>query len=167
MLRRTGFQRPVYRPAPPAPPTRGRMAVMTKPANDEHRPSPKTVEWRNARILAMARGKDCLLHSPVCAAGNRETTVAAHSNQSIHGKAGARKADDCYSAWACAACHTWLDQGPATYAEKCEAFRWAHLAQITHWKRIAADPSEHWADRRAAQAALTQITKDAQCRTAA
>ncbi len=43
--------------------------------------------------------------------GNPETVVAAHSNQYTHGKGGALKAHDIFTAWACDACHRELDQG--------------------------------------------------------
>lgn len=88
----------------------------------------KTEARRNPFLLTMARGQRCLLRVPGVCCGDPATTVAAHSNWSEHGKAGARKADDCYHVWACFACHTWLDQGPAPAEEKRRywdaAFEW-------------------------------------------
>jgi hypothetical protein len=93
--------------------------------------------------------------------GFPETTVACHSNFAEHGKAGARKADDCYSVWGCAACHKWLDQpighrGP-TYEEKRGRFMLAHDDQVIEWRRVAADSTEPERFRKAALWALEQL----------
>lgn len=51
--------------------------------------------------------------------GDPETVVAAHSNQYIHGKGGALKAHDIFTAWACSDCHRELDNSSKlTYEEK-------------------------------------------------
>jgi hypothetical protein len=97
----------------------------------------KTKPYRSPALLAMARGKPCLLtavHN--CLGRDGSTTVAAHSNQSRHGKGMARKADDCYSVWACVNCHSWLDQGNAPKAEKVRAFDVAHTRQVNEWKKV-------------------------------
>lgn len=154
MLRRTGFRKATYVPAPPAPPTRGRMASMVPALL---KPAPKTVPWRNPHLLDMAKGKPCLFRLPGVCNHNPETTVAAHSNLSIHGKAGARKADDCYSVWACSACHAWLDPGPASAEEKAAVFMAAHASQVLEWRRIAMDRTADRKDRASAIAALTRL----------
>lgn len=102
----------------------------------------------------MARGMPCLLRVPGVCTHDRATVVCCHSNLSIHGKAGARKADDHYSVWGCAACHRWLDQGPAPRAQKAAAFMAAHLAQVLEWRAIAYDSSSAPRDRSAALWAL-------------
>lgn len=119
---------------------------------------PKTPRREIPHLLAMARGKPCLFGLSHVCNRNPETTVAAHSNWAQHGgKGGARKADDCYSAWACSACHSWLDQGNADGERKKVAFMLAHLSQVHHWRRIVADLSSKPRDRAAAQLALEHL----------
>lgn len=121
------------------------------------RPQPKSAAQRNAHLRDMARGMPCLLRVPDVCTQNRATVVCCHSNLSIHGKAGARKADDQYSVWGCAACHSWLDQGPAPRAQKAAAFMAAHLAQVLEWRAIAFDGSSAPRDRAAAVWALARL----------
>ena len=114
---------------------------------------PKPVEHRNPTLLAMARDNYCLLRVPHVCNFDPRTTVACHSNWAIHGKSGARKADDHYSVWGCSACHSWLDQGKEKKQRKQATFMRAHLEQVQAWRRIAGDitskPREwlaaHWA----------------------
>lgn len=125
---------------------------------DTVRAAPKTVEHRNPHLLAMARGQRCLLCIPGVCMGNTETTVACHSNLGTHGKAGARKADDHYSAWGCMACHRWLDQDKRpSYEEKTAAFLRAHARQVAEWQRIVADMVHTPRDRKAAHWALSLL----------
>jgi len=125
---------------------------------DTVRSAPKTVEHRNPHLLAMARGQRCLLRIPGVCTENRETTVACHSNLGIHGKAGARKAEDFYSCWGCMACHRWLDQDKRpSYEEKTEAFLRAHARQVVEWQRIVADMARPPRDCRAAHWALALL----------
>ena len=79
------------------------------------------VMYRNKKILRSAKGQPCTVRSVWCN-GDPATTVAAHSNQSIHGKGKGIKAHDCYVAYACSGCHRWLDESAASRAEKVEAF---------------------------------------------
>jgi hypothetical protein len=66
---------------------------------------------------------------------------------------GARKADDNYTVWGCAACHEWLDRGSAPAALKENTFREALARQVLAWRGIAQfDPFVK--DKRAAQWAL-------------
>lgn len=121
-------------------------------------PQPKPVEHRNPALLAMARGKRCLLQVPGICNCPPATVVACHSNFSIHGKAGARKADDQYTVWGGGPCHRWLDQpighdGP-TKAEKQAVFMRAHLDQVLEWRRIVGDMSYTPRERAAAHWAL-------------
>lgn len=118
------------------------------------RPQPKTKAHRNSHLRDMARGMPCLLCIHGVCTQDRATVVCCHSNLSIHGKAGARKADDQYSVWGCAACHRWLDTGPAPRAQKAAAFMDAHLAQVLEWRAIAFDSRSAPRDRAAAQWAL-------------
>ncbi len=115
---------------------------------------------RRARVLQLARGMPCLLQVPEVCNRDRTTTVACHSNWSEHGKAGARRADDCYSVWGCSACHAWLDQGGSGAEVKRPIFDTALLRQIEWWERVAADPARPEPDRRAARWAIDQLARD-------
>ena len=119
--------------------------------------APKPVPWRCPTLLDMARDRPCLMLVPGICNHRTDTTVAAHSNWGEHGKAKGRKADDCYSAWCCAACHTWLDQGGAPAGQKRAAFMAAHARQVLAWRQIATDPTEPARYRRAALAALERL----------
>lgn len=156
MLRRTGFTRQSVerRPLPAPRPVR---AVAPTVISDSVMAQPKTEQHRNRRLLDLARGKPCLLRVPDICQGGTETTVAAHSNWAIHGKAGARKANDQYSAWGCMACHGWLDQGPAPRARKEAVFMAAHLQQVMEWRFMAADAGIPVSDRKAALWALNLL----------
>lgn len=142
------------------------QALATVPARCLHKGSysggtnagaPKTEPLRNAALLQMAAGRPCLLLVSGCCNHRMDTTVACHSNLSIHGKAGARKADDCYTVHGCAACHRWLDQGPAPAAQKEAVFMAGHARQVLAWRQIAADPAEPPRFRRAAGWALEHL----------
>lgn len=155
-LRRTGFGRheivrtpqPLYAPVE----RRGSYTGATRAA------APKSTPARNPQLLAMACGMPCLLRVPGVCNSNPCTVVAAHSNLSTHGKAGARKADDQYHVHACSACHQWLDQGPAPATVKEAAFMRAHLAMVELWRGIAAGfDYAPPASRAAAQWALDRL----------
>lgn len=128
--------------------TRGTYAGATAAAD------PKPVEYRNSALLEMAKDRPCLLLVPAVCNHRVDTTVACHSNLSIHGKAGARKADDQYSVWGCAACHYWLDFGKARAEQKAGAFMLGHANQVLAWRFVATDPQEPPRARRAALWAL-------------
>jgi hypothetical protein len=117
-------------------------------------PAPKPEAWRNPALLDMARNRPCLLLVPGLCNHRIDTTVAAHSNYGIHGKAKSRRADDAYSVWACAACHHWLDFGKASAADKEARFMLAHANQVLAWRLVAMDPAEPERLRKAARAAL-------------
>lgn len=86
------------------------------------RPRATKTMYRNPALLALAKGMPCKLQIPDVCIGGTETTVACHSNQSRHGKAGWLKAHDWATAWGCVACHAFIDQNAtgATYEEKVE-----------------------------------------------
>ena len=117
---------------------------------------PKTVELRNPALLAMAMDRVCLLRVPGVCSSDPSTTVACHSNQARHGKAGARKADDQYSVWGCSRCHAWLDESRVAYENKSRAFDEALVRQLDAWICVANDPLEKDVDRKAARWALFQ-----------
>jgi len=124
---------------------------------------PKTEKQENPTLLKMARGQPCLLRVPGTCTGDTSTTVACHSNQSLHGKAGARKADDQFTVYGCFACHTWLDQGPAPAAEKIERFTAAHRWMVAIWQDIVAGVQPATPrERRAAEWALARTQRGEQ-----
>lgn len=157
MARRAGFKRPEYVRAAPAAPARAtRPGVMARCA-DMGIPMSKTEAHRNPHLLAMARGKPCLFRLPGICNFDPETTVACHSNLGMHGKGGARKADDEYSAWGCFACHSFLDQGGSDAVFNELSFMSAHLAQVCEWRAIAGSTQSDPKDRAAAQWALDHL----------
>lgn len=135
-----------------------RPPVYWQPANEPALAQPKTEPQRNAALLALARDMPCLLRVPGICTDNRATTVAAHSNFHQHGKAGARKADDHYSVWACARCHHWLDGSfSATLEQKRDAFLMGHARQVHAWRKVAGDAGRPERDRAAARWALEKL----------
>ena len=65
----------------------------------------KYEHFRSKKLTDSARDQYC----QNC--GSMGTTVAAHSNLSAHGKAGAMKASDEFTAFLCGPCHFWYDAG--------------------------------------------------------
>ena len=61
--------------------------------------------FRSRKLLDHARDQRCMN------CGSTHGVVAAHSNQHEHGKGAGMKAHDCFHAWLCHSCHSWLDQG--------------------------------------------------------
>lgn len=115
---------------------------------------PKPVQHRCPALLEMAQDRPCLLLIPGICNHRIDTTVACHSNLSIHGKAGKRRADDQYSCWGCAACHYWLDFSKALASQKEAAFTLAHARQVLAWRLVVLDLQEPALFRRAAGWAL-------------
>lgn len=154
-LKRTGFKRP-ERPEK-APKTLQKLVRQGVTGPMKLTAIPKTEAKRNPHLLAMAKGKPCLMQVPGVCNNNPETTVAAHSNSKEHGKAGARKADDCYSVWACHACHSWLDQGKGAQDRAMSDPCWtmAFLRQMIEWGKITDSGSKK--DKAAAEWALEQV----------
>lgn len=153
MLRRAYVPAPKLRDREPGSIARIERAVSYSGTTT---PAPKTEPKRNRALLDMAQGRPCLLratHEPQL----RDDSVACHSNLSIHGKAGARKADDQYSVWGCPACHEWLDRGPAPATEKERVFMEAHLRQVIEWRYMTTAMHEPQRFRKAAQWALDEL----------
>lgn len=161
-MKRSGFKSKTYEraPKPKYQPIAQEVAARFKvvPVAQEVTTLDKPEVNRNPALLRMARGKPCMLMLDFCDGGG-DTTVAAHSNQAKHGKAGARKANDEYSVWACFACHSWLDQGKGTREEKDAAFDLAHKSQILAWREIFDSYSSKDKDREAARWALEKLGK--------
>jgi len=62
-----------------------------------------------------ARGRECQVRSPLCC-WDTTTTVLAHLNGAGIG----RKHDNLHGAWACSACHQWLDGGYAQHSNRID-----------------------------------------------
>jgi hypothetical protein len=95
--------------------------------------------YRDADLLKLAQGQKCLLEChPYCLGDEGSTTVAAHSNQLIHGKGRGLKADDCMTVWACHRCHEYLDSGDfLSKKEKAKLFDNSWYRQVGEWWAIA------------------------------
>jgi len=99
--------------------------------------------YRDPDLLKLAKGEKCLLQiADDCMGDEGSTTVAAHSNFMMHGKAKGLKAEDCYSVWSCYKCHSIFDQGGVfTRKQKADLFSEALLRQVEEWRKIATTPT--------------------------
>ncbi len=99
------------------------------------------MNYENRKLLDLARDQPC-----AHCGRNDGTVVAAHSNQSIHGKGARLKAHDCFIAFLCVRCHSWLDQGAnakdplgiyyATREDKAEMFNRAMFNTMRYmWEK--------------------------------
>lgn len=116
--------------------------------------APKEEPYRDAALLEMARGRPCLMLVPGVCNHRTDSTVAAHENE---GKGMGIKAPDHRSVWACYACHTFYDQGPAPRGYKRELFAAAMQMQEQAWEQVAKDKAEPDRLRRAARRALERL----------
>jgi hypothetical protein len=106
-MRRTGFKR-----KEPKPFALADKATALRRSSLKSRIRKPTVA-EGSKYLAACRGEPCFLRvSGVCCSigWSHESVVDCHSNQSRHGKAGARKADNIYTVPGCGPCHAWIDQ---------------------------------------------------------
>lgn len=143
-------QVPTTRAAAPA-----RRGTYTAPA--PFVPVPKQPHAENAHLLRMARGKPCLIRSPICNF-DPETTVACHGGGVANGKGMAYKVSDALTCWGCSACNHYTDAyGGATKAQKAAAFMAGHLAQVCEWRAIAGSTQADSKDRAAALWALEHL----------
>ena len=158
-MKRSSFKRLPVVYMPPTPAKRLERPVVMADCSVMQQPQVKPEAQRNPHLLSMANGRPCMLRTRVCNFDD-STTVAAHSNLLAHGKGRGRKADDCYTVWACARCHTWLDSSyDADFAEKEQAFMVALVAQVEEWKSIAESAASSPKDRAAAVWALERLTR--------
>jgi hypothetical protein len=117
---------------------------------------PKSPRARNQAVLDMARGKPCLLLSPICKP-DPETTVACHGAGVANGKGLGYKTGDHLSVFGCASCNHFTDAfNGATAEQKTAVFDAGMVRQIAAWSAIAADPRAKPIHQRAAQWALDQ-----------
>ncbi len=118
---------------------------------------PKSPRGANRALLDLARGKPCLLLSPLCC-GDPETVVACHGAGVANGKGMGYKTGDEYSAWGCVWCNHYTDQySGATKEEKAAVFAAGHERQIEAWRQIASSPTSKQRDRDAAAWALARL----------
>lgn len=84
----------------------------------------------------MARGKPCLIQSPICN-HNPDTTVSAHGGGVANGKGMGYKVSDHLSVWSCSDCNHYTDAyNGATKDEKRTAWLLGHQRQIQAWRDI-------------------------------
>jgi len=115
---------------------------------------PKHPRLENPDLLKLARGKPCLLVSPICVGGT-ESTVACHGAGVANGKGMGYKVSDFLTAWGCHACNHYTDAyGRATPEQKQAVFAAGHARQIVEWQRIVGDMTYTPRERRAAHWAL-------------
>lgn len=95
--------------------------------------------YRDANLLKMAWGGECMLLVPGVCTNDHMSTVACHSNLLEHGKGRSLKAHDFMTVQGCQSCHRWLDTGGASHEEMREVFEAAHARQIDHWRALAAE----------------------------
>lgn len=112
------------RPAPGSSLTRTKILVKSP----FKRKARKKRRWHDAKMRNACNHQICYLRVPnLCRRLDpEETIVPAHSNESAHGKGGARKADDRYTVPACGLCHYWLDFGGAPQLLKFSTWRRAY-----------------------------------------
>ncbi|WP_434664482.1 hypothetical protein P5W99_24510 [Paraburkholderia sp. A3BS-1L] len=129
-MKRSGFgprKKPMSRGSWKTSPT----ASTLKQRSTMKRRVKKPTAAEGSNYLAACRGEPCYLNVKCPWTDWADPTVVdCHSNQAKHGKAGARKADHEFTVPGCAACHYWLDFGPAPWAEKCAVFD----AALARWQ---------------------------------
>lgn len=151
MLKRTGFKRPVLERKSPTPAKRLERPVVMADCCTMAQPIPKEPPHKNARLLAMAKDKPCLIRSPICNY-DPATTVACHGAGVANGKGLQYKVSDAMTVWGCSACNHYTDAyGGATKEEKVAAFAAALPAQREEFEAIANSVHSSPADRTAAR----------------
>jgi len=96
--------------------------------------------FRSPELLGLAADETCTIRLPGCQQG---PCVSAHSNQAKHGKGRGVKADDCFIAHACDACHREIDQGhKLTREEKFAAWERGHIETLPRLFRALMRPIE-------------------------
>ncbi|WP_322069946.1 hypothetical protein [Paraburkholderia bannensis] len=121
-MKRSGFgprKKPMSRGSWKSSPS----AATLKQRSTMKRRLKKPTVAEGSKYLAACRGEPCFLNVKCPWTDWADPSVVdCHSNQSIHGKAGALKAKHWFTVPGCAACHEWLDRSGATWEEKCAAF---------------------------------------------
>lgn len=151
MLKRSGFKRLVVERKPPTPAKRLERPVVMADCCTMTQPIPKEPPHKNPHVLALAKGKPCLIRSRICNF-DTETTVACHGGGVANGKGMGYKVSDALTVWGCSACNYFTDAfGGATKAEKVNAFVAALPAQADEMEAIASSKHSSPKDRTAAR----------------
>lgn len=115
--------------------TQMKRGVMQSTGKVQKTSTLKSKRPKTSKIRQSAKGQPCLVRVPGVCNGNSETTVLAHLNGGGVGD----KAGDHEAAYACSACHEWLDGG---YVQDCHARDtrdlW-HLQGVIRTQRVLID----------------------------
>lgn len=87
--------------------------------------------YRNRRVLDEARHHSC----QSCNADDN-TIVAAHSNSSTHGKGMSIKAHDCFVAYLCHSCHSYVDTGRGSREQRTAVWEAAHQKTVPLFQHL-------------------------------
>lgn len=120
-------------------PAGARRGVVALAVDLVVRAAPKSPRLQNRALLDLARGKPCLLASPIC---NRDsmTTVACHGAGVARGKGLGYKVSDFWTVWGCSACNHYTDAYThATAEQKADVFTRGYALQILAWRQIATE----------------------------
>jgi hypothetical protein len=118
---------------------------------------PKSPRQENRTLLDLARGRPCLIQSPICN-NNCETTVACHGSGVANGKGMGYKVHDWLTAWGCSDCNHYTDAYKGATAEnKRKAWQAGHIRQIAAWTHIATNKVGSKRDIEAAKWAIEMI----------
>lgn len=91
------------------------------------------------KYIDACRNEECYLRVPgVCVSRgwSHDSVVDCHSNQSRHGKAGGRRADNIYTVPGCGPCHAWIDQNRAGTPRQVKFDVWD--AAYEEWRFVRA-----------------------------
>lgn len=95
-------------------------------------PMKKSSKPKMTKIRASAKGEQCQVRVPGICNRDPSTTVLAHLN----GSGTALKTSDHEAAYACSACHAWLDGGFATTGYNRDIRDLWHLQAVIRTQRI-------------------------------
>jgi hypothetical protein len=150
-MKRTGFARKVYQPAPVDP---GRIVRSFTTAGSTTGPVPKEPADRSDKFKQLARDEECtvLRYNGYCRC-DPATTVLAHTNTQADQKGTGYKGHDSAGFFAGAECHALIDQPAASEADRVIRDSLVSMAQqrtrarlrelansstIKPWRRLAA-----------------------------
>lgn len=162
-MKRSGFARKEYTPAPAAPlrPLEREPNYTTKPHTDGGRPKQPRIEIPHLMLMARRPQQICLLRVPgVCpGAMLRDDCCHAHMNGAEFNKGLGMKAHDFFGVRACSRCHAWLDSSYRATREARIAMARAGLdRQVIEWRARLMQPCPH-ADWAAMHKALAELRK--------
>lgn len=160
MLRRPAFTFPprLRDREPPAEVRKTERAGVIVPIGDTVVAMPKQCREENPHLRSMARKHGCSFRWVLgCLGNDTSTTVLAHENSLAANKGMGYKAHDYRGAYACAVCHSALDQGRIPQFKKTAAMQCAMGRQKELYREILSNPAASPKDRAAAQWALDRL----------